>query len=120
MQNSDPAHVYLDAVRDFDGKTAKASELIRDIGTVANAMQYHLTDFLRLTYGLPMPMTGSRGFRVDQSARLNMNEWPDSQKIKETPEQWHSSFMRLRSAWKQVPSGARSGLRKPPQTLSTK
>jgi hypothetical protein len=120
MQTSDPVHAYLDAIRDYDNKTATASELIKDMGIAANAMQYHLEDFLQLTYGLPMPMGGSRGYRVDQSARLNMNQWPDSQKIKVTLEQWHASFMRLREAWGKVPDGARSGLRAPPQKLSTK
>lgn len=118
MQNSDPVHVYIDAINDYNSEAAKAKQLIDGIAAVANALQYHLPDFLRLTYSLAIPMPAGASYRA-AGARCNMSEWPDGAAIEAAMRQWHAAFMRAHEAWHQVPNQSRNGLRPPPQTFST-
>lgn len=119
MQNSDPVYAYLDALDAYDAETVKARQLIKDIAAVASAMQYHVPDFLRLTYSLALPMPAGGGHRVNRGAHFNMNEWPDGPTIEVAMKAWHASFARAREAWEQVPNNRRNTVRQPPEALST-
>jgi hypothetical protein len=117
---SDPIRTYLDASNSCDIARTNAKNMIELIAAVSSALNYKLPDFLALKYGLSVSMPGRDRFRLDNSSSLiAMETWPSADQIRTVLAEWHTAFLALHEAWRNVPGLDQKGMREPPRALST-
>jgi hypothetical protein len=114
---TDPLANYADAMARYEKAREKVCGLVKRIKKVGYAMEYHMPDFLTLSYEFNVPRPRGSG-AFSREHKFNMDEWPDPAALRSMLTEWRDAFMHLRDAWSLVPDERRSAMKPPPETLS--
>lgn len=118
--NVDPVRAYFAAGRRYKSAQAEAKQMIALIKKAGSAMDFgQLPYFIAYNYNLDIPGLGAPPVYVRRE-RVNVDDWPDRQRVEQVLRELHGAFVELHAAWRRVPSEEREspGLGAPPRDLA--
>src|SRR5688572_6014842 len=106
----------LGAYAEAQADASKKVKMIEKVGSVLNSTR-ELPSFFGWQYSVRLPMMYERYL---DSARFDMNQWPDAADLKSVLTDWSTAFDQLHAAWNAMTPAERVGFVEPPKWLATK
>jgi hypothetical protein len=105
---------YRDAASAWEQARNNTRATIALLGNTVHAFNQYFEPFLVQAFGLPISTTVG----IPENYYLNLAEWPDAAKLKQTVTDWYDAHTRMHEAWGRIADEDRQILRPPPERMS--
>lgn len=105
---------YQEAFRTHEEAKNAVKAKVKVVEAISSAMQWHLRSFLGFNFNIQIDKARER---FDPKGRVNVDEWPSAEELKQLFNDWNRADTALRQAWAAIDHQDRAGLAPPPADM---